>query len=75
MPPFVGRVLEPSVAGISVSGDCGFSDITMPGDVNPELLTSLMGDGSGEALRSGAIWVVSARPAVGRVMFSREAEA
>jgi hypothetical protein len=45
MPPFVGRVLEPSVAGMSVAGDWGLSETTMPGGEN----VSPVGDGSGEA--------------------------
>jgi hypothetical protein len=54
IPPFVGRVLDPSVAGISVAGDCGWSDTTMLGDESP-WLSSSVGEGSVEAWRSGAI--------------------
>jgi hypothetical protein len=64
MPPAVGRVLEPSVAGISVAGASGWAETTRPGGVKTALvglLISLVGDGRGEALRSGAICVASAR--------------
>lgn len=63
MPPLVGRVLEPSVAGISVAGDSGWSDITMPGVAGlPRKFTSPDGDGRGDAFRSGAMDVAFARP-------------
>jgi hypothetical protein len=55
MPPFVGRVLEPSVAGMRVAGDLGLSETTMPGGEN----VSPVGDGSGEAWRSDAMFVAS----------------
>lgn len=51
----MGLVLEPSVAGISVAGEAGLEETTMPGVVNDGLAISLIGDGRGDAAaRSGA---------------------
>lgn len=69
MPPLVGRVLEPSVVGMSVAGDSGWSDITMPGVSGlAGKLISPVGEGRGDAFRSGAMDVAFARPGTGGAM-------
>jgi hypothetical protein len=62
IPPFVGRVLEPSVAGIKVTGDCGLSETTTVGVGRPELPIPVIGVASGVSPRSSARTVASARP-------------
>jgi hypothetical protein len=62
IPPFVGRVLDPSVAGMRVTGDVGLSEITMPGVGRPEVPVSVIGVNNGVSPRSGASTVASASP-------------